>query len=61
MDRDMTSYTVRLKGRKRKVTDTGKRKAMDMFLRTARRPAQKRPRSVAGETRTRSGAPVRLI
>ncbi len=38
-----STHTVLLNGRKRKVIETGNRNAMDMFLRTARRPAQKRP------------------
>jgi hypothetical protein len=54
------THTVLLKGKKRNVTDTGKRKAMLTFLRTDRNNDQPKPKLVAGDTTTRSGTPVKL-
>jgi len=53
------SYTVLLKGKKRKVTETGKRKAMLTFFKTALRRDQPRPKLVEGKTLTLSGRPVK--
>lgn len=58
---EICTHMVLLKGRNRKVIQTGNKKVIDMFFSSDLQKDQNKPRSVPGSIRTTAGSGVIVI